>query len=89
MRAAAADIGIGTARTLPPFYIQHGDKDKDVPIRQSLDLYDKLKATGLLDDDDLVLDIIEGTRHAGAGPHYIEVQNVKPILEFYKRHMTN
>ncbi len=82
---ASADSRI--APNPPAFYIQHGDKDPAVPVRQSIDFYEKLKATGSFKDSDLVLDILKGTPHAGAGPEYLEPTNVLPIIEFFKRHL--
>lgn len=71
----------------PAFYIQHGDKDPAVHVRQSIDFYEKLKASGYFEEKDLVLHILEGAPHAGAGPHYLEPENVMPILTFFKRHI--
>ncbi|MDL2300936.1 alpha/beta hydrolase [Lachnospiraceae bacterium OttesenSCG-928-D06] len=72
----------------PAFYIQHGDHDPAVPIQQSLDFYKKLKESGYFKEGDLVLDILPGAPHAGAGPEYLEPKNVMPIIEFFKAHKT-
>lgn len=84
-RRASADSRI--APDPPAFYLQHGDKDPAVPVRQSIDLYNKLKATGYFSEGDLVLDILEGAPHAGAGPEFLEPKNVLPIVKFFKAHM--
>lgn len=69
----------------PAFYLQHGDKDPAVPVQQSLEFYEKLKASGYFSEEDLVLDILKDTPHAGAGPEFLEETNVLPILEFFGR----
>ncbi|GHV18873.1 alpha/beta hydrolase [Clostridia bacterium] len=85
-REASADTNIGKYKRLPPFYIQHGDRDPGVSIKQSEELYAKLKAAGL-GENDLIFDTIKGASHAGAGPHFIEAEHVTPIFEFFKRHL--
>lgn len=84
-REASADSLI--AENPPAFYIQHGDKDFGVKAEQSVNFYNKLKESGFFRDEDLVLDILTGAPHAGAGPEYLEPRNVKPILDFFKRHI--
>ncbi|MGF6990269.1 hypothetical protein M2150_001529 [Lachnospiraceae bacterium PM6-15] len=69
----------------PAFYIQHGDKYTAVPVQQAIVFYEKLKASGYFKEDDLVLDILLGSPHAGAGPEYLEPKNVMPIIEFFKK----
>lgn len=69
----------------PAFYLQHGDKDPAVPVHQSIEFYEKLKASGYFAEGDLILDILRDTPHAGAGPEYLEEKNVLPILEFFER----
>lgn len=71
----------------PAFYIQHGTRDPAVKHAQSVNFYSKLKATGLLKDEDLVLDLLEGAPHAGAGPEYLEPEHVMPIIDFFKAHI--
>lgn len=71
----------------PVFYLQHGDKDPVVPVHQSIEFYERLKSSGYFGEEDLVLDILKNTPHAGAGPEYLEETNVLPILKFFERHM--
>jgi acetyl esterase/lipase len=84
-RRASADSRI--APDPPAFYLQHGNKDPAVSVRQSIDFYEKLKTSGHFREEDLVLDILEGAPHAGGGPEYLEPKNVMPIIEFFRRHM--
>lgn len=49
---------------LPPFYIFHGSEDATVPVQQSQELNDLLKAQG----NDVTLDIIQGQGHGVQGP---------------------
>jgi hypothetical protein len=83
-REASADSRI--TKYAPAFYIQHGDRDPVVNLWQSVDFYEKLKSDGGLGEEDLILDIIKGAPHAGAGPEYLEIGHVKPILDFFERH---
>lgn len=71
----------------PAFYLQHGDKDPAVSVWQSIRFHEKLKATGRFAKEDLMIDILKDTPHAGAGPEYLEETNVLPILLFFERHM--
>lgn len=84
-RRASADSYI--SKNPPAFYIQQGDKDPAVPMRQAVDFHEKLKASGYFKDGDLVLDILKGVPHAGAGPEFLEPKNVMPIIKFFKDHM--
>ena len=86
-RAVEASADSRIASGAPAFYIQQGDKDPAVNVRQAIDFYGKLKASGFLREEDLVLDILKGAPHAGAGPEFLEPANVKPILEFFISHM--
>jgi len=84
-RAIEASADSRIAPNAPAFYIQQGDKDPAVNVRQAIDFYDKLKSSGYFNEKDLVLDILKGTPHAGAGPEFLELTNVKPILDFFTR----
>lgn len=68
-----------------PLYIQHGDKDPGIPLAQSQRLYEEAKA--VLSEEDLVLDMLKGAGHAGAGIDYFKKENVTPILDFFRRHL--
>ena len=84
---ANADSRIADSISPPAFYLQHGSKDWGVPMQQSIDFHKNLLESGKFKDGDLVLDILEGAPHAGAGPEFIEPKNVLPILEFFERHI--
>lgn len=68
-----------------PLYIQHGDKDYCIPCSQSVRLYEE--ARKVLPEEDVVLDILKGASHAGAGPDYFLKENVTPILAFFKKYI--
>lgn len=85
--AARASADERIAPNPPAFYIQHGEKDPLVSVKQSVDFYEKLKASGYFKEGDLVLDILKDTPHAGAGPQFLEPLNVMPILRFFQKHM--
>lgn len=82
---ASADTRI--AKDCPAFYLQQGDQDPLIPMRQVEDFYRKLKERGGLGEEDLVLDILKGAAHAGGGPDFLEPENIVPILNFFERHM--
>lgn len=65
--------------TAPPFLIQHGTKDRMVPLAQSQALADKLKAAGC----DVTLTAIEGADHCfwGVGENGI----VEETISFLRR----
>ncbi|MDR1272070.1 MAG: alpha/beta hydrolase [Clostridiales Family XIII bacterium] len=83
MTAASAESYIG--ETIPPFYLQSGTLDPAIDYRDVVSFHGLLFETGNATQDNLVLDILEGAPHAGAGPEYLEPQNILPILEFFKR----
>ncbi|HAL73883.1 MAG TPA: hypothetical protein DCM45_02175 [Clostridiales bacterium] len=78
--AAQAGILSHVWKTPPPFYIQHGDRDAAVPVRQAFELADALRHAG----GKVVLDILQDVDHAGAGPEFLEECNVIPIINFFK-----
>jgi acetyl esterase/lipase len=86
-RIKAADADSHIAPGAPAFYIQHGEDDRGVSPNQSVNFYQKLKQSGFLPEESLVLDIMPGVRHAGDGPEYLEPEHVKPILAFFKKHI--
>jgi acetyl esterase/lipase len=71
--------------TIPPFYLQSGTSDPAIDYRDVVRFHELLSKAGNATSDNLVLDILEGAPHAGAGPEYLEPQNIMPILEFFER----
>lgn len=69
----------------PPLYIQHGDKDPMIPYHQAVNLYNHMKP--LLEPNDLVLHTLVGGVHAGAKEEFFLLENIQPVLNFYKEHM--
>ena len=67
------------SKDAPPFFIQHGTKDRMVPFAQSQALADKLEASGC----DVTLRAIEGADHCfwGVGEDGI----VDDVIEFLRR----
>ena len=62
----------------PPFFIQHGTADCNVPPQQSQQLYDALvQAIGA---EKVSLTLIEGAGHGG--PQFTETANLEKMLEF-------
>lgn len=74
-------IGKGIA----PLYLQHGDCDGAVPLKQSLDCYEAAK--NVLEEKDLVLEILPGVKHAGDGPEFYKEHRITPILDFFTAHI--
>ena len=65
----------------PPFLIVHGDLDKDIPLSQSQELYDRLNAAGV----DVQLVVVagggHGLRNAGEVPSEEEITRL--IVDFF------
>ena len=83
MKLASAESHIG--ETNPPFYLQNGTKDPAVDYRHVSRFHDLLLKAGNATADNLVLDLLDGAPHAGAGPDYLEEHNIQPILAFFKK----
>lgn len=64
----------------PPMLIMHGDQDTLVPLSQSQELCDKLKADG----DDVTLKILPGVSHGGLD-HFASPENIEITKEFLAR----
>lgn len=65
----------------PPFLLQKGDEDCLVPIDQSKQLYDALKAVGVKAE----FEILKGVGHGdmkGSKPVFLSDKNVKRVLTF-------
>jgi len=62
----------------PPFLIQHGDADLNIPTQQSVDFAAALAAT--LGKDKVQLDIIKGAEHGGA--QFETTANLKRIFDW-------
>lgn len=84
MKLASAENYIG--KTIPAFYLQTGTQDPAIDYRHVSRFYDLLSKSENATPDNLVLELLEGAPHAGAGPDYLEPQSILPILEFFKRH---
>ena len=67
-----------------PLYIQHGNCDRLVSLRQSENFAEKLTRAGW---KDIVLDILEGADHAGAGDDFFREETVRRIGCFFKEYM--
>jgi acetyl esterase/lipase len=68
---------------VPPFFIQHGNKDNIVPHQQSVNFAAKVRETA--GDERVALELIEG---AGHGDRKFElVKNVKKVLNFLDQHL--
>ncbi|MDR1028236.1 MAG: alpha/beta hydrolase [Clostridiales Family XIII bacterium] len=80
---ASAENYIG--ETIPPFYLQSGTRDPAIDFRDVVRFHGLLSEVANASSDNLALDILEGSPHAGAGPDYLEPRNILPILEFFKR----
>lgn len=69
----------------PPFFILHGDMDNVVPVTQSIELYNKLKAAG----DPATLLIVKNLSHGapppGLTPEPSEEQFYEAIVNFFER----
>jgi acetyl esterase/lipase len=63
---------------VPPFFIQHGERDNVVPYLQSLNMSTKL--ISVLGNEKITFDLIKGAGHGG--PEFETRENVKKVLDF-------
>ncbi len=82
MKRASAENYI--KNTIPAFYLQTGTKDPAIDYRHVSRFYDLLSQAENADADRLVLDLLDGAPHAGAGPDYLEPPSIMRILDFFK-----
>jgi acetyl esterase/lipase len=83
MKAVSAENYIGM--TIPPIYLQSGTLDPAIDYHDVIRFHKRLEQAENATQNNLVLDLMEGSAHAGAGPNYLEPQNILPILAFFKR----
>jgi acetyl esterase/lipase len=69
----------------PPFFIQHGTADCNVPPQQSQLLYDALAP--VIGADKVSLTFLEDAGHGG--PQFTESANIQAMVEFLDRHLKN
>ena len=67
----------------PPFLLQHGTKDGNVPFQQSVDLAEKLKL--VLGEDKVILELLEGADHADE--RFEAPENIARVLDFLDKHL--
>ena len=78
VKAANPETYIGA--NTPPMLIQHGRKDPVVPVQQSIEFYEKLKAH--YGDDRVILEILEDAEHGD--PLFETPENVERVFRFLK-----
>jgi len=75
------------SKNAPPFFILHGNVDNVVPMNQSLELYEKLKAAG----DSATLLIVTNFGHGGVPlglrPEPSEKEFIETIADFFDRNL--
>ncbi|MGK0606717.1 alpha/beta hydrolase [Enterococcus gilvus] len=79
--AKEANIDHVLTEKAPPFYIQHGTMDPAVPVEQSINFARSLREK--IGDENVVLDLLPETGHAGGGPEFLQKKHVQPILAFF------
>ncbi len=67
----------------PPFYIQHGTADRNIPITQSKNFASKLASA--IGADKVTLEILEGAGHGGS--QFEDGANVKKIIDFLDKYL--
>ena len=65
------------------FYIQHGTADRNIPTKQSLDLYNALVA--VKGAENVKFDLIQGAGHGG--PQFSDPANMAKILAFLDKYL--
>ena len=64
-----------------PILTMHGDKDSLVPVQQSEEFHEALKAAGV----DTTLDILAGSNHGGA--EFFAEPKLKQMVDFVEKHL--
>lgn len=67
----------------PPFFLEHGTQDANVPTEQSVNLADAL--TKVLGADKVILRLLEGAGHADA--QFTTTENVTLVLDWLDAHL--
>jgi acetyl esterase/lipase len=69
---------------VPPFFLQIGDMDPIIPLKQVTDLRDELVKT--IGAENVELDLIPGGVHSGGDKNYYMEENVTRALHFFQKH---
>ena len=80
-KAAAASPVTYVTKDDPPFLIVHGDQDPLVPLGQSQELADALRAAGV----EVTLEVVKGAGHGG--PAFETPEARRRVLEFFNHHL--
>lgn len=83
--AVTASVDTYLTEDTPPFYIQHGTIDTIIPTVQAIEFAQQLRSK--IRDNNVVLDILDGVKHVGTSPEFIEEEHVMPILNFFKKYL--
>lgn len=67
-----------------PVFLQHGDRDRLVSVRQSECFYEKLKKAGW---KDVELEIISGADHAGVGEEFFKRSVIEHTVRFFEKYL--
>jgi acetyl esterase/lipase len=73
---------------LPPTYLLHGAADPLIPLELTQRLHDRLAraARDAADPTEVVLEVIPGAGHAGAGPEFFDPARLERLADFWDRH---
>ncbi len=66
------------SKDTPPFFIQHGTDDDNVPTQQSINFYNKLIA--VLGKEKVSIELLQGAKHGG--PQFETKENVNKVFQF-------
>ena len=69
------------SKDAPPMYIQHGTKDRNIPITQSINFSKKLAE--VIGKEKVTFEAIEGAGHGG--PQFNSPENAAKIIEFLNK----
>lgn len=69
---------------IPPMYLQIGDKDPLIPLKDVQQMYQQLRE--VIGEENVVLDVIPGGTHSGGDENYYLRENITRILDFFARY---
>lgn len=73
------------SKDTPPFFIQHGENDGNVPVQQSINLYNKLIT--IIGKENVSIEILKNAKHGGV--EFEKSENVDKVFQFLDKTLKN
>lgn len=73
------------SKETPPFFIQHGSEDQNVPTQQSINFYNRL--VPIIGKDNVTIEIIKNAKHGGE--QFEQSENINKVFQFLDKTLKN